>query len=43
MMDSFLLTSLDGALTVPLAAVRRRVDHPMTIGSESRPARGECL
>jgi len=42
MMDSFLLTSLDKALTAPLAAVRRRIHHPTVLGSDPRPARGEC-
>ena len=42
MMDSFLLHSLDGVLTTPLAALRRRIDHPLVSGSGRRPARGEC-
>ena len=43
MMDSFLLTPLDGALTAPLAAVRRRIGHPLVSRSDPRPAHGECL
>ena len=42
MMDSFLLTSLDGALTSPLVPGRRRMDHPPVLGSDPRLARGEC-
>jgi hypothetical protein len=42
MMNSFLRTSLDGALTTPLAAARRRLDHPLVSRSDPRPARGEC-
>jgi hypothetical protein len=41
MMDWFLLTSLDGALTAPLAAVRRRIDRAL-LGSDPRPPHGEC-